>query len=114
MSELGKRLREEREAREWTQSYLARRAGVAASTIADIESGRSRGSTRILSLALALRLNPVWLSTGRGDKEMPAQGLYVSADTPEELADKLIARGPDEVSALVALLISRAMDRRFK
>lgn len=51
---LGKRIREAREARDWTQEELARRSGVAQATISALETRDSRRSEYAAPLAEAL------------------------------------------------------------
>jgi SOS-response transcriptional repressor LexA len=62
----GDRVHERREAREMSQEQLAKASGVSQSTIAQIESGRNKGTKHILKLATALGVSPEWLESGRG------------------------------------------------
>lgn len=66
MSTFGKRVQEMRLACSMTQEQLASKAGITQGVIAQIEGGRNKGSKHIVSLARALRVNPNWLETGRG------------------------------------------------
>ena len=102
-----------RQARRWTQAELARRASVSASTIKSLENGYSRGTTRLANLARALRVNPEWLQTGRGPRELlaPADATYIAADSIDDLADKLLDRGPAEIGRLIALIIKKQAER---
>lgn len=50
---VGEFIRDERQKRGWTQKDLARRAGVAATTVSDVETGFSRGSVETLIALLA-------------------------------------------------------------
>lgn len=101
MSALGNRIRLEREARNWSQQDLADKSGTSQSTIAGLESGRAAATTKIIHIARALRVNPQWLETGTGNKEPSSpSGSYVSADTVEELAEQLVAKGSDDITEL--------------
>ncbi|MGD1335072.1 helix-turn-helix domain-containing protein [Vibrio harveyi] len=54
------------------QYQLAERAGLKQSTISRIEKGDFQGSAKLVELAAALNVSPIWLSTGEG--EMKPQG----------------------------------------
>ncbi|MHA2782565.1 helix-turn-helix domain-containing protein [Vibrio harveyi] len=54
------------------QYQLAERAGLKQSTISRIEKGDFQGSAKLVELASALNVSPIWLSTGEG--EMKPQG----------------------------------------
>lgn len=71
MNELGKRLRDARNARELTQKDLARKSGVSRATISDIERGRNESSKELPLLAKALGMSVDELLTGRGDTHHP-------------------------------------------
>lgn len=70
MSTFADRVRSERKAKGLTQVGLAKKSGVSQATIADIERGRNHGSTELVGIAKALHVNPGWLKTGSGDKEI--------------------------------------------
>ncbi len=113
MSALGNRIRLEREARNWSQQDLADKSGTSQSTIAGLESGRAAATTKIIHIARALRVNPQWLETGTGSKEPTTpSGTYISADSVEELAELLVAKGNDDIAALWrAILAVKDADR---
>jgi SOS-response transcriptional repressor LexA len=73
MSTFGNRLRARRKQMGLEQVDLAKISGTSQSTISDIERGRNEGSKALLSLAKALRCNPIWLQTGEGTPEGPMQ-----------------------------------------
>ncbi|WP_409930003.1 helix-turn-helix domain-containing protein [Vibrio owensii] len=54
------------------QYQLAERSGLKQSTISRIEKGDFQGSAKLVELAAALNVSPIWLSTGDGD--MKPQG----------------------------------------
>ena len=66
---IGKRLATVREHAGLNQSELARRCGVRPSAISMIESGTSKSISASLLFAIAevLRVNVVWLQTGKGE-----------------------------------------------
>ncbi|OVE48559.1 helix-turn-helix domain-containing protein [Chromobacterium violaceum] len=106
METLGTRLKAEREALDWTQRTLARRAGCGATTIASIETGRSRGSTKITAIAKALNLNPAWLESGKGPRR-PA----TSDDSIGVLAENLAKWSDEELAELFRLILANRKTR---
>ena len=67
MNDVGKRLKAIREERGMTQSGLAKEIGVQQSTINDIESGKTKRSKYLLTIAGVLNVDPDWLASGVGD-----------------------------------------------
>lgn len=71
----GERLKQARKAAGMTQAELAKKVGMAQATISELEGGKSSGTTQIASIALALKVNSLWLETGKGsptlDKHPP-------------------------------------------
>lgn len=80
MKSIGDRVRAEREARGITREELAAYAGMAKTTLADLELGTSKSSTKLHKLAERLAVNPDWLETGRGVKEVGAASQPVGLD----------------------------------
>ena len=72
MDTIGTRIRAEREAQGISRAELARSAGIAPSTLSDLELGLSKSTTALHKIARRLGLRPEWLETGRGAKE-PSQ-----------------------------------------
>lgn len=56
---------------EFTQQDLATKAGVTQGAIGHLESGRTKTSRSITSIALALGVNPMWLAEGKGHPSLP-------------------------------------------
>ena len=54
-----------------TQSWLAARVGVSQGAIQKLTSGKAQSSGRIVDIAKALAVDPVWLSTGEGKMAAP-------------------------------------------
>ncbi|BAK75796.1 transcriptional regulator, XRE family [Pseudogulbenkiania sp. NH8B] len=108
MSALGDRIKTEREKRSWSQAALAQRAGVSQTTITDLERGASAATTKLIPIARALKVNPHWLETGQGQRAAPPQGdgRYVAADSLEELAEQLTAKGNDDIARLWQLILA--------
>lgn len=74
--DVGVRLRHARRLRGGiTQAQLARAAGMPQSAVSQIETGRSKSpsGTNLIALCRALKINPEWLSIGRGpmDEDSP-------------------------------------------
>lgn len=109
MNERGKRIRTERLRRGWAQEELARKAGISRSTVADLEGGHSRATARLLNIAKALGVTPQWLETGKGPREpVPApENTYIAAESLEDLADKLLDKGIEDIARLWQLILER-------
>lgn len=70
---LGKRIRERRLELGMTQQELAKRAGIAQSTLSALEQGKTEKSRDLVSIAQALRTNPTFLATGVGEAGVTKQ-----------------------------------------
>lgn len=53
-----------REERQLTQAQLAAKSGLSQTTIGNLETGRNKGTKKILELANALQITPEWLIHG--------------------------------------------------
>jgi SOS-response transcriptional repressor LexA len=69
LAELKDRLAFAREKRGFSQGLLAEKAGVTQVTIAHLESGRSRTSKKLVSIARGLGISAEWLETGAAAEE---------------------------------------------
>jgi len=67
--DIGKRLRQAREAADLTQPQLAELAGVSQALISALERGVRKQSRSVVRLADALGVRPEWLSDGDGPME---------------------------------------------
>lgn len=56
----------ERDGMEFTQQALANAAGVSQSTIGNLEAGIRRSAQKLVMIAAALGVDPMWLSEGTG------------------------------------------------
>lgn len=77
VSALGDRLKETREALGWSQGDVVARlkkrfpkARMSQQNLALLEAGDTQSTGYMVELALTLRLNPVWLASGEGDKRL--------------------------------------------
>ena len=66
---VGDRIREEREAQNIDRAELSRRTKIGYSTIAELENGGMKSSTKLPTIADALGVSATWLETGKGVKE---------------------------------------------
>ncbi|MBP2845403.1 helix-turn-helix domain-containing protein [Dickeya oryzae] len=86
---LGERLFARREELQMTQETLADKAGVTRMAISKIELGVTQKprADNLFALAKALKVNPTWLVSGRGEKELSGitAGLVVDNATPAEI-----------------------------
>jgi phage repressor protein C with HTH and peptisase S24 domain len=68
MTNFGQRVKDARMEVKMTQKALGYASGLSQTTIANIESGRNKGSGDVVALARALKVSPEWLAEGRGQK----------------------------------------------
>lgn len=121
MEHIGKRIKIEREARDWTQGDLAeavRRINPSLrtkqTTIHSIEAGLSKNPTIVYELAKALGVTEQWLKTGRGPKE---PSVVNANDQIETIWAAVLASyqmlGADDDEALTMLsLVQEVVGRR--
>lgn len=72
MASVGTRVRKEREEQGLSRESVAKAAGIAKTTLSDLELGRSQSSAALHRIATALRVRPEWLETGKGSKRPEA------------------------------------------
>lgn len=68
MDTIGNRIRAERESQNVTRSDLAKSAGIATTTLSDLELGLSKSTTALHKIAKRLGVRAEWLETGKGTK----------------------------------------------
>ncbi|MCK0552550.1 helix-turn-helix transcriptional regulator [Pantoea ananatis] len=64
-----------------TQSTLAEKVGVSQAAIQKLTSGKAKSSTKLLAIATALNVNPIWLETGNGPMKTPSGELLLNQNT---------------------------------
>ena len=75
MDNIGSRIRAEREAQDISRSELAKCAGIAPTTLSNLELGLSKSSTALHKIARRLGVQADWLETGKGPKVAGDQSL---------------------------------------
>ena len=95
---LGHRVREARKARGLSRKLVAIGAGMAYSTLADIENDASFTCTRIAQLARTLGVNSLWLETESG----PMQADIMTATRIHQAVS--VASQPCTLDAIIAAL----------
>ena len=82
MKRIGERIREEREIQGITRADLAAFAGIAKTTLSDLEAGASKSSSALHKIAERLGVSPRWLETGQGAKHRVSepQSQYARLD----------------------------------
>ena len=80
---MGARLAVVRTERGLTKAELGRLAGLAAPSIAAIESGGQSGVETIEALAKALNVSPAWLAFAQGPRELPKRRRADRAPEPK-------------------------------
>ncbi|PKH70304.1 transcriptional regulator [Stenotrophomonas sp. Betaine-02u-21] len=80
MDTIGSRIRAEREAQEISRNELAKAAGIAATTLSNLELGLSKSSTALHKIARRLGVHVDWLETGKGKKRVTAGAVASVAE----------------------------------
>lgn len=115
MNTFGTRLREARKAANLTQKELAKKAGVSQTTISDAERGRNAGSTEAATLAAVLKVEPIWLTDGKGPRTRDQTEFKPPAINEPEAPYAVTALAPKSrhetrIDEIVALLQQTDMD----
>lgn len=101
---IGTRVKEARKARGISQKELAAKIGTSQPALSLLESGESQGTTFLARIASILCVNPLWLETGKGTRELatvlpqagPGGSLNLKAETAEEMQLLMIYRSANE------------------
>jgi len=80
MDTIGNRIRAEREGQNVSRADLARSAGIATTTLSDLELGLSKSTTALHKIARRLGVRAEWLETGKGTKESVAPAADADGD----------------------------------
>lgn len=92
---VGSRVRWWREFRKRDRKELAKKVGMAETTLSDLENERQHGSRKLHLIAAELRLNPHYLETGKGEPEAEFQQEPPKESTPwpfESIAPQKLER----------------------
>lgn len=83
MDTLAERLTWAREQKGLTQAALAKLSGVTQSTIGNLESGLRLSARKIIDIATALEVDPIWLANGQGNPQsaVPAPNAAAADNT---------------------------------
>lgn len=111
-TDFGKRLVQARKNAKLTQDQLCEKTGIAQSTLSEAENS-AVGSKFTAQLAEALGVNPLWLSTGHGPKEVGAKAdlFAVPATTPIEDVQLDKSLKPSHLARELGLLFDTLTDR---
>lgn len=85
LKEMGDRIKDRREAKDWSQERLADEMGVSQGTIWKWETGQVTDIRKLRKLAEQLETTEEWLETGNGVKNLPSlhgKGTKLSQDLP--------------------------------
>ena len=93
---LGQRVKEIRERREISQSYLADQVGMTQSAVGALEKRDSAHSRKVYQIAQALGVSAEWLMFG-GDVHEAASKYMESGDTVADAADRMMDDKADEL-----------------
>ncbi|PAV49362.1 hypothetical protein CK486_00895 [Pseudomonas sp. HAR-UPW-AIA-41] len=93
-SSLASRLIIRREQCGLTQAQLAAKAGLSQATVGNLETGRNKGTKRILELAKALHVTPEWLLHGGNLEEAKGDALRYDMGvlSKEQQLEKMLQR----------------------
>lgn len=89
-----------REERQLTQAQLATKSGLSQATIGNLETGRNKGTKKILELANALQITPEWLI--HGGNLAQAKGAFFRKDLGVLPAEET---GPQHLLGLISRAI---------
>lgn len=121
---IGQRIKYARGALGWSQADLARMCNIAPTQFSRYESGRAEPRPEtIAKIAVALNVNPIWLTQGKGEIEGPDIPLAVpdgfpapmEVSLPEELGEQLRAEASANgitVEMLILRIIRTFIDKQ--
>lgn len=81
MATVGERIKEVREARDWTQEKLAKEAGISKSFLSEVENqGKNIGLEVLLNIAHALGASLEYLATGQGEEPIVRKSIEIPVE----------------------------------
>lgn len=81
MATVGERIKEVREARNWTQEKLSDASGISKSFLSEVENkGKNIGLDLLLSIAQALGTTVQYLATGEGDEPIVRRPIVIPVE----------------------------------
>lgn len=104
MQTLPERLKHARLERGLSQAELAAAAGVAQSTVGNIEAKHRKSAGSLPLLAAALKVNHAWLAWNQGPKDL----------TPSNAPNQTFSRGAIELAQLYDLIDSKKTIKRAR
>jgi transcriptional regulator with XRE-family HTH domain len=111
MKNLAERLAAARAEKELSQQELAKRADVAQSTIAGLESGARLTARRITAIADALGVSVSWLAEGKGPRERMAVAQS-NPPGPERALARRLQWVEDDEADMLSLYRALAQDAK--
>jgi len=112
MNTFGERLHYARKKRGLSQSALAKIVGIKQASVSELES-EGKGSSKVYLLAKALKVNPLWLSEGKG--EMDSDFAYDSLSEKEIKILKIMQSLPDSQKDMllrIGTTLSEPLDKQ--
>lgn len=87
------RLKQARKLRKLNQTKLGEMVGLDQTSISDLEQGKSQTTGKLTELAVALRVDPIWLATGKGSMERTGGEQHSPSEDDYALIPQYSAKG---------------------
>lgn len=108
MGSIGDRIRQVRKERGLAQGELARRVGISQATLSQLENNTSHSTKEIAQFAAVLGVSALWLSNGKGERDVgePQSSSTEHMPSPRilKLAEALSLLPPEKLKAVSILL----------
>jgi transcriptional regulator with XRE-family HTH domain len=109
-SSLGDRIVHWREKRGMTRAQLAKAARIPYSTLAGIETNQQEGTTQLTQIAAALKVNPFYLATDKGNPEDLTVGVAEQSNSAWLLPETDLSDMDDIEMELITLKLQKIVD----